>query len=211
MEERANAFTHGLGLGAAFAAASLLLTTAHRHGDAWNIWGCGIYVVTLIAAYAASTFSHVFESPKLRHAFRAADQAIIFLFIAGSWTPMALAWMRGGPWWWTLHGAMWAVGLGGFISKAFFTHRVHLGAVSLGLYVFQGALPLVATWPMLSVVPHGLLFWFFASGISYLAGTIFFIYDHRVRYFHTGWHIAVLAGTAFHYVGVLKYCTGTGG
>src|SRR5258706_10556550 len=120
MEERANAFTHGLGLGAAFAASSLLLTTAHRNGNAWNLWGCWIYVVTLIAAYAASTFSHVFESPKLRHAFRAADQAIIFLFIAGSWTPIAFAWLRGSPWWWLLHGAMWAVGIGGGLSQCFF-------------------------------------------------------------------------------------------
>jgi hemolysin III len=209
-EERANAITHGIGLALAFAASVLLLATATRHGDTWNIWGCGIYVTTLIAAYTASTFSHIFQSPRLRHAFRAADQAIIFLFIAGSWTPIAFAWLRGNPWWWLLHGAMWGVGLGGFVSKALFTHRVHLGAVSLALYVLQGSLPAFAAWPMIGVVPNGMLFWFWASGICYLAGTVFFIYDHRIRYFHTLWHVAVLAGTTCHYIGVLKYCTGVG-
>jgi hemolysin III len=208
LEERANAITHGLGLGATFAASTVLLTTASRRGDAWNVWGCAIYVVTLVAAYAASTFSHTFQIPRVRHAFRAADQAIIFLFIAGCWTPIALSWTRGTSWGWLLLGAMWAIGLGGFISKAFFNHRVHLGAVSLGMYVVQGGLPVLATWPMLSVVPHGLLFWFYLSGACYLSGTILFIYDHRVRFFHTGWHIAVLAGTTCHYIGVLKYCTG---
>src|SRR5207302_806957 len=59
MEERANAITHGVGLLLAFVASAVLLATARRHGDAWNIWGCGIYVITLIAAYTASTLSHV--------------------------------------------------------------------------------------------------------------------------------------------------------
>jgi len=207
-EERLNAITHGLGLALAFAASYVLLSAASRYGNAWNIWGCGVYVVTLIAAYTASTLSHAFQSPRLRHIFRAADQAIIFLFIAGCWTPISLSWLRGPAWGWTLLGAMWTVGLIGFISKACFTHRVHLGAVSLALYVFQGALPVLFTWPMLAVMPHGLMFWFFAAGACYLAGTIFFIYDHRIRYFHTGWHVAVLLGTTCHYIGALRYCTG---
>ena len=207
MEERANVLTHGLGLGIAIAASSLLMTTAIRLGSAWNIWGCGIYVVTLISAYTASTLSHLFESPRLRHAFRAADQAIIFLFIAGCWTAIAFARTRT-PLGWIVLAAVWAVGLVGFFSKALFNHRVELGAVSLALYLFEGALAAAGSWPLLMGVHHTLLSWFMASCACYLAGTFFFIYDHRVRYFHAAWHIAVVAGSTCHYLGVLNYCTG---
>jgi hemolysin III len=206
-EELVNAATHGVGLGCSLVAGVVLICTAARHGSAWHIWGCSIYAATLIAAYAASTLSHAFRRPGLRHAFRIADQAIIFLFIAGSFTPVALAYLNHGAWW-ILIGLVWGIALAGFLQKAVFAHRVQLGAVSASLYVLLGWLPVMATRPMISVVPLPLLLWILAGGICYSAGIIFFHYDNRVRYFHAAWHMMVIAGTTCHYIGNLIYCTG---
>lgn len=206
-EETLNAATHAAGLALGVAGAPVVIYAAVRHGGAWEVWGCAVYAATLIAAYTASTLSHVAMRPRVRHTFRAADQALIFLFIAGSYTPIALAWLRAGPWW-VLHALIWAVALAGFASKAVFGHRVHLGAVSTILYLLLGWMPLAAIWPLVGAIPGPLAIWILAGGLCYTAGLIFFRFDDRVRHFHAVWHLFVLGGTACHYLGILLYCTG---
>src|SRR4051812_23245722 len=192
-EEIANAATHALGFAAAVVGAIVVAATALRHGTAVQQWTVGLYAFMLVALYAASTLSHVYRDPVRRHFFRAADQAIIFLFIAAAWTPMAVSYMNT-PTWWLLHGAMWVVAIAGFASKAIFTHGVHLGGVSLFAYITLGCMPVVALWPMAQTVPPGMLAWFLAGGLCFLAGTIFFKFDHRIPYFHAAWHLFVVAG-----------------
>lgn len=205
-EERLNAATHGLGFLASLVGAAMVIALAVRHGGAWHVWGCAIYATTLVAAYAASTLSHLFRHPPLRQAFRIVDQAVIFLFIAGSYTPVALAWLRGGPWW-ALHGLVWGIALAGFTAKSVFAHNVRLGSVSTSLYLVLGWTPVMATWPLITTLPGGLVGWLAAGGFCFTAGTIFFHLDHRVRYFHATWHVWVLAGSVCHYLGILYHCT----
>jgi len=209
-EEAWNAATHAAGLALAVGGAIVLGWAVAGHGaGAWPVVGCAIYAATLLAAYAASTVSHVARRPGARRAWRIADQAVIFLFMAGTYTPVALTWMRGGRWW-LLHGLIWAVALFGFASKAVFAHRVRLGAVSTTLYILLGWMPVLALRPMLGVLPAGLMWWFLAGGLCYTAGIAFFHYDHRVPYFHAAWHVLVLAGSACHYMAILLYCTAGG-
>ena len=206
-EERLNAATHGMGLALALVGSAVLLTLAWRHGSAAQAWACAAYATTLVSTYGASTLSHVFQSPRLNHALRIADQALIFLFIAGTYTPVAVSWLHG-PWWGTLTGVMWGVAVGGFASKAIFSHRVRLGTVSTVLYVLLGWLPMAAGWPMFNAVPHALMYWLWAGGGCYMIGMMFFRYDDRIRFFHAAWHLLVMAGSACHFVGILLFCTG---
>lgn len=141
-EEKVNAATHAVGLAFTLVGAAVVVEAAIRHGRAWEISGSVIYAVTLMAAYTASTLSHVFHRPRVRHALRVADQAIIFLFIAGTFTPVAFTWLRDGLWW-ILHVAIWTVALTGFTYKAVFTHNVRLGTVSSALYLVLGWMPIV--------------------------------------------------------------------
>jgi hemolysin III len=211
-EELANAATHALGLGLSIGAAVLLLWRVSQFGGPWQVWGCSIYAATLVAAYAASTLSHMFRDPRLRDAYRTADQALIFLFIAGSFTPVAFAWLRSPPWWWLFHAVVWGVALIGFVSKAVFSHRVAIGTVSAVLYVLLGWSPLLVGNLVIAACPTDLLLWLLAGGVCYTTGILtFFRYDHRVRYFHAAWHVLVMAGSACHYLGVLFYCTGQSG
>jgi hemolysin III len=184
----------------------VVLLAAVSRGGAWQRTGCAAYALTLVALHGASTLSHLFRRANLRHRFRVADQALIYLFIAGSYTPISFTWLRDGPWW-ALHALMWGVALAGFVSKVFFAHRVRLGSVSAGLYLLLGWMPAVAAWPIAAALPGGLVGWLVAGGLCYTAGIGFFRYDRRFRYFHAAWHVLVLAGGACHYFGVLIYCT----
>ena len=209
-EELWNALTHGAGFVLAAVAAAVLLLEAVLRGGPWQVGACAVYAVTLLAAYAASTLSHVFRSPAARNAFRVADQALIFLFIAGSWTPIAAAWLRGGAGWWAFHAAMWAVALAGFTSKALFAHRVSVGTVSAALYLLLGWSPVLVARPLLHALPMPLCLWLLAGGVCYTLGLAFFWYDNRVPYFHAAWHVLVILGSACHYAGILNHCTGGG-
>ena len=205
-EEWANALTHAIGFIGAMAGAAMVIDAAAQHGGPWQIRGCAVYGATLIAVYAFSTLSHIVSGAKARYMLRMLDQAMIFLFIAGSYTPIALAWLRT-PTWWIFHSLLWAIAVAGFVSKIAFGHRVELGSVSTTIYIILGWMPMLAFWPMLQATPGALMFWIVMGGVCYSIGLVFFCYDCRIRYFHAAWHTLVMAGTLCHFIGIFHYCT----
>jgi len=205
-EENLAALTHGLACIAAIVGTVLIMRAAGEGGGAWQIWSCAFYGLTMIGTYAASTLSHFVREPRRRQWWRTADQALIFLFIAGSFTPMGLTWLRTGYWWWMI-GAIWAVAGVGFISKVVFAHNVRVGSVTTWLYVALGWVPVLATWWLWQAMPAGLFAAMYAGGVCYTLGLVFFHYDNRVKFCHVAWHVAVIAGSACHFWGILVYCT----
>jgi hemolysin III len=199
--ELANSITHGLGLLLSLIAAPILLTAAWR-GDAWQFAACVVYSATMIAVYAASTASHWFCRPWLRHFFRVVDQGCIYLFIAGTATPIIATFLRGG-YWWMLPAAMWAVAIGGFISKVWMVHRIDCASVVVPLLL--GWMPLLGGTALFDALPAGLLWWMLAGGICYMAGIFFLTFDHRHDFMHSGWHLLVIAGTACHFFAIMHY------
>jgi hemolysin III len=199
-EELANSITHALGLVLSIAGTAVLLARAAHFGDALQVVGVSVYGATLVALYAASTLSHSFERPRIRHFFRTVDQVCIFLLIAGTFTPISLTYFRGG-WWWALFLSVWGLALVGIFFKLFFT-RLH--NVSISAYVLLGWLPIVAIKPIVQIVPSAVLWWVLAGGILYTIGTLFLLKDDRVPYFHAAWHVFVIAGSACHYYAVLS-------
>ena len=113
--EWANVATHGLGLALSLPAAAILLLAAARSGNPWLLAGCLIYAFTLIGVYAASTLSHLYDHSPQRRFFRALDQALIYTFIVGTYTPFSLVYLRGSAWW-LLLGLMWAIAAGGAVE-----------------------------------------------------------------------------------------------
>jgi hemolysin III len=198
-EELANSVTHGLGLALSLAGTALLINRGLQYGDSLQVIGVAVYGATLIALYAASTLSHSFEQPRLRHFFRTVDQVCIFLLIAGTFTPLALTYFRDG-WWWALFLSVWGFALVGIFFKIFYT-RLH--NVSIGAYVMLGWLPIVAIKPIVQIVPTHILGWMALGGIFYTIGTLFLLKDDRVPYFHAAWHVLVIAASACHYYAVL--------
>ncbi len=193
--ELANRLTHGFGLALAIVGTAALVDATARYGDALQVVGVSVYGATLIAVYAASTLSHTFERPRLRHLFRTIDQVCIFLLIAGTFTPISLTFFRHG-WWWALFISMWAVALFGIVAKIFYT-KLHNVAVSA--YVMNGWLPILAIKPIVQSTPAGALWWMLAGGLFYTAGVVFLMRDERVPIFHAVWHIFVILGSACHY------------
>jgi hemolysin III len=199
-DELLNTITHALGLVLSVTGAVFLLACAFDQGDAWRCVGCGVYAVALIGVYASSTLSHSASHPPLKRLFRMLDQAFIYLLIVGTYTPFALAFLRTG-WWILFLGLLWTIALFGFLSKILMAHRVD--AVAVWIYVLLGWMPIVASAPLIGIVPSWTLWWMLAGGLCYTGGTVFLANDHRVPQFHAVWHLLVIAGSAFHFFAIL--------
>jgi len=200
-EELANCLTHAAGLVLSIVGTVVLLRRTALYGDAIQVAGVSVYGATLVALYAASTLSHSFERPRIRHFFRTVDQVCIFLLIAGTFTPISLTYLREG-WWWALFISIWGLALVGIFFKIFFT-RLH--NVTLSAYVLLGWMPAIAIKPIVAVMPAAALVWIVLGGILYTIGTLFLIRDNHVPYFHATWHVFVIAASACHYIAVMQF------
>jgi len=196
-----NALTHGAGLLLSIVGALVMGATVYTTGDPWRIVGCGLFVVAMMAVYAASTLSHSGFAAPWRTFLRRVDQGAIYFLVVATYTPFGLAYLRTGAGWFLL-AALWTGATVGFLSKFLFTHR--LDANLLWTYVFLGALPTITIPWLWNDVPVGATLWMFLGGVCYLVGTIFLIHDARVRHFHAVWHLLVIAGSACHFLGILS-------
>jgi hemolysin III len=123
--------------------------------------------------------------------------------IAGSYTPFLLGVLRG-PFGWTLCAVVWGLAALGILHKLLLGMRFpHL---STAFYLAMGWLAVVAIGPITNHVPNGGLAWIAAGGLLYTAGVVFYAWE-RLRYGHMVWHLFVLAGSACHFVAVLRYAT----
>jgi hemolysin III len=179
-----------------------LVVSAISHGDVWRILGCSVFATTLVSVYAASTLSHALTISPRKEQFEMLDQAAIYLLIAGTYTPFALAYLRSG-WWWLLLGAMWVLALFGCVVKLMYQHRLRSAAV--WTYVVLGWLPIVAVGAYVKLMPIGGLWWTLIGGLCYTIGTLFLMNDRKHPAFHAVWHLLVIAGSTCHFIAILLF------
>lgn len=199
LEEWLNALTHGIGAVVALGAAAVLITLASIYGDAWAVVGASVYGASLLLLYVASTLYHAISHVPTKARLKVFDHCMIYVLIAGTYTPFTLTALRG-PWGWTLFGIIWSLALAGIVFKLYYTGRFHW--LSTGIYIGMGWLVVVAFEPLMRSVPGSALAWLLAGGIAYTVGTVFYM-SRRLPYAHAIWHGFVLAGSVCHFAAVL--------
>ena len=191
-EEIANGVSHAVGLVAAIAASPVLVVSAVR---------ASIFAFTMVLLYTTSTLYHMWTSNKAKQVFHVLDHSAIFLMIAGTYTPFTLGVLRG-AWGWTLFGLVWGIAVVGVVLESI--GSVRHKKLSTLLYLAMGWLIIIAIKPLWLNMPLWGIFWLVAGGLAYTAGVAFYA-AKRVRYMHFVWHLFVMAGTACHFIAVLKY------
>jgi hemolysin III len=163
---------------------------------AWT-YGCAT-----AALYFVSFSYHVLaRSPRARRIMQRADHSMIFVLIAGSFTPAALLALHG-PWRWWLLGGVWAIAFGGVALKCLALERFpRLGG---GLYIALGWAGVVAAPALVRRPLVGSLF--LLGGILYTVGAALFASGRprlNPRWFgyHEAWHTFVIAAGALMFVG----------
>ena len=167
-EERINVLSHALGL--VLSVVALLLLTLKASG-LLQLISVVVFAASLIALYGSSTIYHSTTNASRRARLRTVNHAMIYVLIAGSYTPFTLLVLKGTVGW-VIFGASWAMAATGIVIKLFFTGRYN--KLSTAMYVFMGWMIVFAIKPLIAgLSPEGLS-WLFAGGVAYTAGAIFY-------------------------------------
>jgi hemolysin III len=205
--EPLSAITHFIGLLLSIAGLVLLVVYASLQGTAAQVVGFSIFGASLVLLYIASTVYHFIPvSSKAKKIFQKIDHCMIYILIAGTYTPMCLVTLRGG-WGWSLFGIIWILAIIGVILKAVSSMNKLTSTI---FYVVMGWLAVVALIPLKSQLPFGGLVWLFIGGIFYTLGAILFSFEHKLKRrkwfsMHDLWHIFVMAGSFSHFWLMFKY------
>lgn len=200
-EEIVNAITHGIGALLSIAALILLIVFASINGDPWKVVSVTVYGATMLIMYLSSTLVHSFPPGKLKDLFEIFDHSSIYLFIAGTYTPLLLVILRG-TFGWTLFGVVWGIALIGIIFKAFFTKRFMI--LSTLFYIIMGWIITVAWKPLTASMAEQGVILLIVGGLCYTVGTIFYVW-RSFPHHHAVWHLFVLAGSTLHFFTIFFY------
>ncbi|MHB0887837.1 PAQR family membrane homeostasis protein TrhA [Acidithiobacillus sp.] len=200
-EEWINSLLHGAGAALALLVFILWLTGPALHSSRLAVASVSVFVLTVLLLYLASTIYHLLAPGRIKAAFQLVDRSAIYLLIAGTYTPVTLMVLHD-PWGWTLFALEWGLATAGIVLLAVGRRRYQW--VSLWLYLLMGWLVVLAAVPLYEAAPGWFLWWLAAGGIAYTVGTLFFLLDHW-KYFHSVWHVFVIAGTALQFWAILQY------
>lgn len=206
--EPMNSFTHFIGIICSIAeTACLVLLTCFSGNFTWKAFiSVVIFGLSMVALYSASSVYHyVNASTQVLERLRKLDHAMIYVLIAGSYTPVCLKFMPGAQGV-LFSSVLWAIALGGSIVKVCW-----MGAprwLSTCVYIVMGWSILFAP-QVLAALPVGAIVLLLAGGISYTIGAVVYIFKKPnlspAFGFHELFHVFILFGTFFHFLCVLRY------
>lgn len=205
LKDPGSAITHFIGMLMAIFAAVPLLIKAAREPDHIYLISLTIYALSLILLYAASTTYHTFDlSEKANTILKKIDHMMIFILIAGSYTPICLITLKGrtGV---ILLSLVWGIALVGIILKAFWVFCPKW--VSSILYIGMGWTCVLAFTQILNALSPAAFGWLLAGGIIYTIGGIIYalklpIFNNRHKNFgsHEIFHLFVMGGSMCHFI-----------
>ena len=200
-EEVANSITHAVG---AVAMLVLLPITAiysyHQYGMQAAV-GMSIFDISLFLMFMSSTIYHSmqYDSPQ-KFVLRIIDHSMIYIAIAGSYTPVALS-LVGGWLGYLIIVLQWGATIFGILYKIF-AKQIN-DKFSLFLYLLMG-------WLVVFIIPSiisktGVVFWslMLAGGLAYTIGAIF--YARKRPYDHMIWHLFILLASILQYIAIVHF------
>lgn len=201
-EEIANAVTHGVAALMSIAGLAILVGFAVAYsGSPTVITAVSVFGASMIFLYVASTLYHAIPNPKAKQILQRLDHSMIFVLIAGSYTPFCLVTLKG------VTGiglciAVWSIAIVGIaLQGVLIKQSKWLNSL---LYLAMGWLVLLVIEPLIESLPNTGLWLLTAGGLSYSLGVIFYIWK-TLPYSHAIWHLFVFAGTVLQFLAVLLY------
>lgn len=202
--------THAIGAAAAFAGGFFLLIRAVRIGAPMLTLAAAMcFCLSMIALYSASALYHFYpgdvNSAGVKRRLRKMDHSMIYVLIAGSYTPFSLV-LLPRPTGMRFCLALWGVAIAGVLLKLLWINAPRV--LSTLIYLVMGwAIVFVAkdfaaiSQPCLTLVALG--------GVCYSVGAVFYAIKKpnlsAQWTFHELFHLLILAGSFFHYLAVYFY------
>ena len=204
--EPVNGWFHFAGALLAAAGLALLTIEVRGSGSIRHFVGAAVFGVTALMMFSASALYHLRHGSPRQRLYQRLDHAMIYLFIAGTYTPVCLVALWDSMAARVLLVAVWALAITGVIIDIRGRPLRRGPATALYLGLGWAAVPLA---PALSINP-GLGGWLLLGGMFYTVGAIFYWLQRPRRRigivgFHELWHLCVLAASASHFWAIRTY------
>ncbi len=213
IKDPVSGFTHLAWAILSVAGLVLLILTAIFNGEgAWDIVSFSIFGVSLILLYTFSSLYHLCNvSSKASMILRKFDHIMIYVLIAGTYTPVTLGPLRGG-WGWSIFGVIWGITILGIFLTIFWFNAPRW--ITTSLYIIMGWIVIIAIYPMVVTFKEAnalsSLLWLLTGGIFYTAGGIIYglkkpNFKNPYFGFHEIFHIFVMLGSLCHFWFIFQY------
>lgn len=210
IREPGSAITHFIGMMLAIFASIPLLIKASLFSTRTGLIAMAVFMTSMILLYAASTLYHSvnFSGKKLK-LFKKLDHMMIFVLIAGSYTPVCLLVLepRDG---YRLLVTVWAAAALGMLFKLFWvTCPKYISSI---IYVAMGWACLSVFGELLHTLSPAAFLWLLLGGLLYTAGSIIYAlklprFNARHKNFgtHEIFHLFVMGGSICHFICMYRY------
>jgi len=210
IREPGSAITHFIAMMmAVFATVPLLVKAGIQSG--WeNFLAMAIFMGSMILLYGASaTYHSVDLTGRSLRIFRKLDHMMIFVLIAGSYTPVCLI-VLGGKLGYTLLALVWGIAAVGMLVKAcWITCPKWFSSV---IYIAMGWVCVLVFGPLLKTLSAPAFLWLLAGGIIYTVGGVIYalklpIFNAKHKFFgsHEVFHLFVMGGSICHFIFMYLY------
>lgn len=210
IREPGSAITHFIAMMMAVFASVPLLVKAGLDSGTRNFFAMAVFMGSMILLYAASaTYHSVDLSGKELKIFKRIDHMMIFVLIAGSYTPVCLI-ILGGKLGYSLLALVWGIALIGMLIKAFWvTCPKWFSSV---IYIAMGWVVVFAFGPLVHSLTTPAFLWLLAGGIIYTIGGIIYALKlplfnslHKTFGSHEIFHLFVMGGSVCHFIFMYNY------
>lgn len=210
IREPGSALTHFIGMMMAVFATIPLLIKAGIESGGRAFVAMAIFMGSMILLYAASTTYHTVNlTGKYLKIFRKIDHMMIFVLIAGSYTPVCLI-VLGGNLGYRLLALVWGIAIFGIIIKAcWITCPKWFSSI---LYIAMGWVCVFAFGPLFHSLPLTAFLWLLGGGIIYTIGGVIYalklpVFNSRFKSFgsHELFHLFVMGGSICHFIFMYLY------
>ena len=209
VREPINGFTHLGGAILSFAGLlALVIKTTLNNPSTVDITAVIIFGVSLILLYAASATYHlVIASDKVIAFLRRVDHSMIFILIAGSYTPFCLIALQGSRGW-ILFSIIATIAVCGVLFKMIWFNCPRW--ISTCVYIGMGWIAIFIMKPLYNSISFGGMLLLVLGGVFYTIGAVIYgLKPKAIKFknlgFHEIFHIFILLGSLCHFISVYKY------
>lgn len=209
LREPVNGFTHLAGAVLSFIGLlALVIKTSIYNPSALSLTAVIIFGISMILLYTASTVYHlVISSDKVISWLRKIDHSMIFILIAGSYTPFCLIALKG-PTGWALFSVIMLAAIAGVCFKLFWFKCPRW--ISTIIYIAMGWVSVFLIVPLYRAISLEGVSWLVGGGLLYTVGAVIYAIKPKFLEFkhfayHEIFHIFILLGTLAHFICVFKY------
>ncbi|MGH4126209.1 MAG: PAQR family membrane homeostasis protein TrhA [Clostridium sp.] len=206
--EPVSSITHLIGALLSTIALILLIKYSLDTTNVYNTIILAVFGISSILLYcASSTYHKSTSSEKVIKILRRVDHSMIYVLIAGTYTPICLIALKGtmGT---VLFVVIWLLALIGIVLKIVWFDAPRW--LYTGFYILMGWISIFAVIPIIKAVSLGGFMWLLAGGLFYTIGGLIYAtkwpkINLKLFGFHEIFHIFIMLGSLCLYVLMFKY------